>query len=272
MGHWLNERLGQPFTIENRSGANTNLGTEAVVRAPSDGYTLLGFAAPSAINATLYENLSFNFIRDIAPIAGLAHGPNLMLVHPSFPAKSVPEFITYAKAYPGRIGFGSAGIGSTLHLAGEQFNALARVNMLHVPYRGGAAALTDLLGGQVQLMFGGAAESIEYVKTGKLRVLAVTTVARWDRLPDVPTVREFLPGYEMSQWSGIGAPRGTSDAIVYKLNGEINAGLDDPKMKERLAAVGLAGLRLSPTEFGKLIADETEKWGKVIRAANIKPE
>jgi tripartite-type tricarboxylate transporter receptor subunit TctC len=271
MGQWLNERLGQPFIIENRSGAGGNLGAEAVVRAPSDGYTLLGFAATSAINATLYENLSFNFIRDIALIAGLARGPNLMLVHPSFPAKSVPDFITYAKANPGRIGFGSAGIGSTLHLAGEQFNVLARVDMLHVPYRGGAAALTDLLGGQVQLMFGGAAESIEYIKTGKLRVLAVTSATRWDRLPDVPTVGEFLPGYEMSQWSGIGAPRDTSDAIVHKLNGEINAGLDDPKMKERLAAVGLAGWQLSPTELGKFVADETEKWARVIKLAGIKP-
>jgi tripartite-type tricarboxylate transporter receptor subunit TctC len=270
IGQWLSERLGQPFVIENRPGAAGNIGTEAVVRAPNDGYTLLGVSAANAINATLYDKRNFEFIRDIAPVAGLARGPNLMLVIPSFPAKSIPEFIAYAKAKPGKIAFGSAGVGSTLHLAGEQFNVLAGVKMLHVPYRGGAAALTGVLGDQVQLTFGGAAESMEYIKAGKLRVLAVTTATRWDRLPDIPTVGEFLPGYETSQWSGIGAPTGTSEAIINKLNSEINAGLGDPKMKDRLAAVGLTGLQLSPSEFGTFIADETDKWAKVVRAANVK--
>jgi len=272
IGQWLSERLGQPFIIENRPGGGTNIGSEAVVRASADGYTLLLVSTPAAINATLYEKLTFNFIRDIAPVAGLIRGPNVMVVNPSVPAKTVPEFIAYAKANPGRISFGSAGIGSSPHLAGELFKIMAGVDMVHVPYRSAGPALTDLLGGQVQVMFPGAVSSVEYIKAGRLRALAVTTATRSDALPDIPTVGEFVPGYEASNWFGVGAPKATSAEIVAKLNKEINAGLADPKIKARLTDLGGTALAGSPADFGKLIADETEKWGKVIRAANIKPE
>jgi tripartite-type tricarboxylate transporter receptor subunit TctC len=272
IGQWLSERLGQQFVIENRPGAASNIGTEVVVRAPADGYTLLMFGAPAAINATLYERLNFNFIRDIAPVASIMRVPNVMEVNPSVPARTVPEFIAYAKANPGKVNMASAGNGSTPHVAGELFNMMTGVNMVHVPYRGGAPALTDLLGGQVQVYFDTMTASIEYIKTGKLRLLAVTTAMRSELLPDIPTVADFLPGYEASQWYGVGAPRNTHGEIVAKLNQEINAALADRKMKARLADLGGTVLGGTPAEFGKLIADETEKWGKVIKFAGMKPE
>ena len=242
------------------------------MRAPPDGYTLLLVASANAINATLYDKLNFNFIRDIAPVASIIRVPNVMVVNPSVPAKTVPEFIAYAKANPGKINMASAGIGSSPHVAGELFKMMAGVDMVHVPYRGAAPALTDLLGGQVQVMFATTAASIEYIRAGKLRALAVTTATRSEALPDIPTVGDFVPGYEASAWFGIGAPKNTPAEIVDKLNKEINAGLADPKIKARLADLGGTVLAGSPADFGKLIADETEKWGKVIRAANIKPE
>ena len=270
---WLSERLGQQFVIENRPGGGTNTATEAVVRAPADGYTLLSVAPPSAINATLYNNLSFNFIRDIAPVAGIFRGPYVMLVHPSVQAKTIPEFIAYAKSNPGKLNMASAGTGTGPHVAGELFKMMTGINIVHVPYRGGAPALADLLGGQVQVAFAGAPESIEFIRTGKLRALAVTTTARSKVLPEVPTVAEFVTGYEASGWYGIAAPKNTPVAIVNKLNTEINAGLVDPKMKARLANnLGGAGTPMTPTDFGKLIADETEKWAKVIKFAGIKAE
>jgi tripartite-type tricarboxylate transporter receptor subunit TctC len=270
---WLSEGLGQQFVIENRPGGGTNTATEAVVRAPADGYTLLSVAPASAINATLYKNLNFNFIRDIAPVAGIFRGPYVMLVHPSVQAKTIPEFIAYAKSNPGKLNMASAGTGTGPHVAGELFKMMTGVNMVHVPYRGGAPALADLLGGQVQIVFGSAPESIEFIRTGKLRALAVTTAARSEVLPEVPTVSEFVTGYEASGWYGIAAPKNTPVEIVNKLNTEINAGLVDPKMKARLANnLGGAGMPMTPTDFGKLIADETEKWGKVIKFAGIKPE
>jgi tripartite-type tricarboxylate transporter receptor subunit TctC len=272
IGQWLSERLGQSFVIENRPGAGSNIATEAVVRAPSDGYTLLLVSAPAAINATLYEKLSFNFIRDIAPVASISHVPHVMVVHPSFPAKTVPEFIAYAKANAGKINMASAGNGSTPHVAGELFKMMAGVNLIHVPYRSAGPALTDLLGGQVQVMFDNLASSIEHIRAGKLRPLAVTTTMRSETLPDVPTVSEFVPGYEVSNWFGVGAPKATPAEILDRLNKEINSGLADPKIKGRLAGLGATTLEGSPADFGKLVADETEKWGKVIRAANIKPD
>jgi tripartite-type tricarboxylate transporter receptor subunit TctC len=272
IGQWLSERLGQSFVIENRPGAGSNIATEAVVRAPSDGYTLLLVSAPAAINATLYEKLSFNFIRDIAPVASISHVPHVMVVHPSFPAKTVPEFIAYAKANAGKINMASAGNGSTPHVAGELFKMMAGVNLIHVPYRSAGPALTDLLGGQVQVMFDNMASSIEHIRAGKLRPLAVTTTMRSETLPDVPTVSEFVPGYEVSNWFGVGAPKATPAEILDRLNKEINSGLADPKMKARLADLGGTVLPGSPADFGKLIADDTEKWAKVIRSANIKPE
>jgi tripartite-type tricarboxylate transporter receptor subunit TctC len=272
MGQWLSERLGQQFVIENRPGAGTNIATEVVVRAPSDGYTLLLVNAPAAINATLYEKLNFNIIRDIAPVASISRVPNVMVVHPSFPAKTVPEFIAYAKANPGKLSMASPGIGSPQHVAGDLFKMLTGVNMLHVPYRGAAPALTDLLGGQVQVFFATTPGSIEYIKAGALRPLAVTTATRWEGLPDIPTLSDFVPGFEASSWYGVGAPRNTPTEIIDKLNKEINAALADPKMKARLAYLGGTVLAGSPSDFGKLIADETEKWGKVVKFSGATAE
>jgi tripartite-type tricarboxylate transporter receptor subunit TctC len=272
MGQWLSERLGQQFVIENRPGGGGTIATEAVVRASPDGYTLLMAGGYNAINATLYDKLNFNFIRDIAPIASIIRQPLVMVVHPSFPAKPVSEFIAYAKANPGKVNMASPGTGTSPHLVGALFKAMADVDMVHVAYRGGAPALTDLLGGQVQVYFTGTVSSIEYIKTGKLRALAVTTATRSDVLPDVATIGEFVPGYEASNWFGVGAPKNTPSQIIDKLNKEINAALADPKMKARLADLGGTPLLGSPADFGKLIADETEKWRKVIQAANIKPE
>jgi tripartite-type tricarboxylate transporter receptor subunit TctC len=270
MGQWLSERLGQQFVIDNRPGGGTNIGTEAVVRASPDGYTLLMVGGYNAINATLYDKLNHNFIRDIAPVAGIIVVPNVMVVNPSVPAATVPEFIAYAKSKPGKTTMASAGTGTPSHVTGELFKMMAGVNLVHVPYRGGGPALTDLLSGQVQVMFATMPSSIEYIRAGKLRALAVATATRSEALPDVPTVGEFVPGYEASSWSGVGAPKATPAEIVDKLNKEINAGLADPKMKARLADLGGTVLPGPPSDFGKLIADETEKWGKVIRAANIK--
>ena len=272
MGQWLSEWLGQPFIIENRPGAGSNIATEAVVRAAADGYTLLYVTTANAINATLYDKLNFNFIRDIAPVATISRNTYVMLVHPSMPAKTVPEFIAYAKAHPRKINMASAGTGSPPHVCGELFKMMAGVDLLHLPYRGGGPALTDLLGGQVQVYFATTVASIEYIRTGRLRALAVTTATRSDALPDIPTVAEFVPGYEASSWYGVGAPKATPAEIVEKLNKEINAGLADAKLKARLADLGGDVLALSPADFGKLIADETEKWGNVIRALNIKAD
>jgi tripartite-type tricarboxylate transporter receptor subunit TctC len=271
MGQWLSERFGQQFIIENRLGATGNIATEAVIRAPSDGYTLLLISGAHTINATLYDKLSFNFIRDIAPVAGISRETGVMVVNPSVPAETVPDFIAYAKANPGKINMASAGIGASTHVAGELFKMMTGVNMVHVPYRGSPPALTDLLGGQVHVYFGPIAGSIEYVRAGTLRALAVTTAKRSEALPDLPTVGEFVPGYEASAVWGVGAPRNTPAEIVDKLNKEINAGLADPKIKARLELGGTV-LPGSPADFGKLIAEETDKWGQVIRTANIKPD
>jgi tripartite-type tricarboxylate transporter receptor subunit TctC len=272
IGQWLSERLGQQFVIDNRPGGGGNIGTEAVVRAPADGYTLLLAATANAIHAAFYDKLNYNFIRDIAPVAAISRYTFVMVVHPSMPTKTVPEFIAYAKANPRKLNMASPGNGTSPHLVGELFKMMTGVNMIHVPYRGGGPALTDLLGGQVQVYFPGTVASIEYIKAGRLRALAVTTATRSDELPDVPTVGEFVPGYEASGWFGVGAPKSTPTEIIDKLNNEINAALADPKMKARLADLGATPLVGSPADFGKLIAEETEKWGKVIRAANIKPE
>jgi tripartite-type tricarboxylate transporter receptor subunit TctC len=270
IGQWLSERLGQPFIIDNRPGAGTNIGTEAVVRAPPDGHTLLLVNAANAINATLYDKLGFNFIRDIAPVDGIMRVPSVMVVHPSLPAKSVPELIAYAKANPGKLSMASGGIGSGSHVAGELFKMMAGVNMVHVPYRGVAPALTDLLGGQVQVMAASSAASIEYIRSSKLRALAVTGPTRTDVLPDIPSVGEFLPGYEASGWFGVGAPRNTPGEIIDRLNNEINAGLADPKIKARFADLGGTVLGGSAADFGKFVADETEKWSKVVKFAGAK--
>ena len=273
IGQWLTERLGQPFVIEMRPGAAGNLGTETVATSLPDGYTLLMVnAAPSAINTTLYEKLSFNFLRDMAPVGGVQRTPLVLLVNPGFPANTVPELIAYAKANPGKINMASAGNGSPPHVAGELFKIMAGVDIVHVPYRGGGPALVDLLGGQVQMFFGVLASSIEYIRAGKLRALAVTTATPVEALPNVPRVADFLPGYEASDWYGICAPRGTPVEIINRLNAEINAGLADPKLGPRLAELGGTPLPGTPAEFGKLIADETEKWGKVVRAAHMKAE
>jgi tripartite-type tricarboxylate transporter receptor subunit TctC len=272
IGQSLSERLGQSFVIENRPGAGSNIGTEAVVRAPPDGYTLFLAYSANAINATLYDKLNFNFIRDIAPVAAINREPLVMLVNPSFPAKTVPEFIAYAKANPGKINFASGGNGTPPHVSGELFKMMTGVNLVHVPYRGGAPALTDLLGGQVQVMFVAISASIEYVRAGNLRSLAVTTASRSDALPNIPTVGDFIPGYEASTWGGIGAPKGTPAEIIDKLNKEINAGLVDPKVKARLANMGSTALPGSPADFGKLIAEETEKWAKVVKLSGAKPD
>src|SRR6266567_2511693 len=272
IGQWLSGRLGQPFVVENRPGAGSNIATEAVVRAPPDGYTLLLIGPANAINATLHDKLNFNFIRDIAPIASVMRGALVMLVHPSVPAKTLPEFIAYAKANPGKLSYGSGGIGGITHITPELFKMMAGVDMVHVPYRGAAPALTDLLGGQVQVVFVNLAPSIEYIRVGKLRALAITTTTRSDALPDIPTVAEFVPGYEASTLFGFGFNDTATTEIVDKLNKEINAALADPKIKARLADLDGTVLGGSPADFGKLIAEEIEKWGKVIRAANIRPE
>jgi tripartite-type tricarboxylate transporter receptor subunit TctC len=270
MGQWLSERLGQPFVIENRPGAGTNIGTEAVVRAPPDGYTLLLAFSSNAINATLYANLNFNFIRDIAPVASIGGGPYVMVVNPSVPARTVPEFIAYAKANPSKINMASSGNGAPAHVFGELFKMMTGINMVHIPYRGGY--LTDLLGGQVQVAFGAIPSSFQYITVGKLRALGVTTATRSDALPDIPTLGEFVPGYEASVSYGIGAPKRTSAEIIEKLNKEINAVVADPNLKARLVGFGVEPMSMASAEFEKFIADETEKWGKVIRAANIKVE
>jgi tripartite-type tricarboxylate transporter receptor subunit TctC len=270
IGQWLSERLGQQFVIENRPGAGGNVGTEAVVRAAPDGYTLGLFGAPSAINATLYDKLNFNFVRDIAPIAPIVRFPYIIVVNPSVPAKTLPEFIAYAKANPGKINMASPGIGSVPHVNGELFKVMTGTNLVHVPYRSAAAVMTDLLSGQVQLYFGTTASSLEYVRTGKLRALAVTIERRLDALPDIPAVAEFVPGYEASGWFGVGAPRNTPVEIIDKLNKEIDAGVADPKMKARLVDLGGIALTGSPSDFGKLIVEETEKWGKVVKLSGAK--
>jgi tripartite-type tricarboxylate transporter receptor subunit TctC len=271
MGQWLSDRLSQPFVIENRPGAGTNVGTEAVVNANPDGHTLLLIAPGSAINATLYDKLSFNFIRDIAPVAGIIRAPNIMEVHPSVPVKTVPEFVAYAKANPGKLNYASAGTGTSLHVAGELFKMMAGVDMVHVPYRGTAPALTDLLGGLVQVMFDNITTSIEHIRAGKLRALAVTTAKRTEMLPDLPTVGEFLPGFEASAFFGLGAPKRTPVEIVDRLNTEINTAFTDPKMKARLAELGTI-LPGSPADFGKLIAAETEKWAKVVKFSGARAD
>jgi tripartite-type tricarboxylate transporter receptor subunit TctC len=273
IGHWLSERLGQQFVIENRPGAGSNIATETVVRAPADGYTLLLVGSPNAINTTLYDHLDFNFIRDIAPISGLIRAALVMVVHPSVPAKTLPEFIDYAKANPGKLSYGSGGVGGITHITAELFKQEAGgLDIVHVPYRGVAPALTDLLGGQVQVLFTNLTLLIGYIGIGRLRALAITTATRSDALPDIPTIGEFVPGYEASSVFGLGAPRNTPTEIIDKLNREINAALADPEFKARLAHLDGIALGGSPADFGKLMADETEKWGKVIRLANINPE
>jgi tripartite-type tricarboxylate transporter receptor subunit TctC len=270
-GQLLSERLGQQFVVENRPGAGSNLATEAVARAAADGYTLLLVSGANAINATLYEKLNFDFVRDIAPVAGIIRVPLVMVVQPSFPAKTIQEFIVYAKANPGKVNMATLGNGSPQHVFSALFEMMAGVELVHVPYRGGAQAATALLGGQVEAFFATTIVMLEHIKTGRLRGLAVTTAARVEALPDIPAMGEAVPGYEASDWLGLGAPKATPNAIMDTLNNAINAGLADPKIKERLVEQGVI-LGGSPSEFGKLIADETEKWGKVIRAANIKPE
>jgi len=272
IGQWLSERLGQQFIVENRPGAGSNIATEAVVRAPADGYTLLLASMGNAVNATLYGNLNYDFLHDIAPVAGISREPLGMEVHPSFVAKTVPEFIAYAKANPGKISYASAGSGTSLHMAAELFKIMAGVDMVHVPYRSSAAALTDLLGHQVQMLFSPLPSSIEYVRTGRLRALATTGAARSGALPDIPIVSDFLPGYEASAWYGVCAPRHTSAEIVDKLNKEINAGLADAKLKARLAELGSSPFVASPFEFGMHLAEQTEKWGRVVKAASLRPE
>ncbi len=270
MGQWLSGRLGQPFVIDNKPGASGNIATEAAVRAPPDGYTLLMVGGFNTINATLYEKLNFNFIRDIAPVASIDRVALVMVVNPTVPAKTVPEFISYAKTNPGKINMGSGGIGNVSHVAGELFKMATGIDMVHVPYRG--SPLPDLLGGQVQVVFSPIPASIGYIRTGKLRALAVTTATRSEALPDIPTLSEFVPGYEAILWDGIGSPSNTPPEIIAILNKQVNAALADPMFKRRLVDLGLEPFANTPAEFGKFIADDTEKWGKVIRAANIKPD
>jgi tripartite-type tricarboxylate transporter receptor subunit TctC len=269
---WLSERLGQPFVVENRPGAGTNIATEMVVRSAPDGYTLLICLAPNAINATLYDNLKFNFIRDIVPVAGINRVPFIMEVNPAFPARTVAEFIAYAKANPGELNMASTGTGNLTHVTGELFKMMAGVDMLHVPYRGEIEAQADLLGDRAQVMFDPIISSIGYIRNGRLRALAVTTATRSDALPGIPTVGEFVPGYEVSGWQGVGAPAGTPPDIVSKLNEAINAGLADPLLKARLGALGSEPMAMTSAEFGKFLVDETEKWAKVIRVAGIRAE
>ena len=272
IGQWLADRLGQPFVVENRTGAGGNIGTETVVNAAPDGYTLLLATVPNAVNASLYENLRFNFVRDMTPVAGVIRVPMVVLVNPAVPAQNLPEFISYGKANPGKVNMASAGSGSAPHMAGELFKLMTGVDMVHVPYRGQGPAMTDLLSGQVRVLFAAAPGTADFIKTGKLRALAVTTAARMQEQPDIPAVGDFVPGYEASQWYGFAAPKNTPAEIVDKLNKEINAAIADPAMKARLAAIGGETMPGSPSDFGTLIAEETEKWGKVVRAGGIKPE
>jgi tripartite-type tricarboxylate transporter receptor subunit TctC len=272
IAHWLSERLGQQFIVENRPGAGSNIATEAVVRAPADGYALLLVAVANATNATLYDNLNFNFIRDIAPVAGLLRVPNVVEVNPSVAAQTLSEFIADTKANPGKVNMGSGGSGGPVHMTGELFNMMAGLKMLHVPYRGEALALTDLIGGQVQVVFGSVPASIQHIRAGKIRALAVTTSTRSELLPDLPTVADFVPGYESSTWYGIGAPKRTPAEIIERLNVEINAALSDPRLRARLADLGGTAIGGSPADFGRLIAADTVKWAKVVKFANIKPE
>ena len=272
VGHFLSQRLGQPFIVENRPGAGANLGTEAVVRAPADGYTLLLAASVNTINATLYDKLDFDFARDIAPVAAIIRIPNVMVVHPSVPARSIPEFVAYARAHPGKINFASAGTGTSQHVAGELFKIMSGIDMTHIPYRGTGPALTDLLAGRVHVLFLGAVSSMKYVESGKLRALALTSAARSPVLPDLPTVSEFLPGFEASLFYGMAAPRNTPAEIIERLNKEINAGLAEPALKAALAELDGIVLGGTPADFARLIADETDKWRKVIRAANIRAD
>src|SRR5262245_14983097 len=272
IGQWLSERLGQPFIIENRPGGGANIATEAVVRAAPDGYTLLTVGPAHAVNATLYDKLNFNFLRDIAPIASMTRNPGVLEVHPSVPVNSVVEFIAYAKANPGKTNMASAGNGTVQHVGGELFKLMTGVDLVHVPYRGAGPAIADLLGGQVQVMFDTAISSIEYIRAGKLRALAVTTATRSEILPDLPPVGDFVPGYEASSVNGLGAPRGTPAEIIGRLNKEINAGLADPKLKARLVDLGSTVLVGSPADYAKLLAEETEKWAKVVKAAGARPD
>jgi tripartite-type tricarboxylate transporter receptor subunit TctC len=272
MGQWLSERLGQQLVIENRAGGGSNIAAQAVINAPADGYTLLLVTGSNAVNATFYDSLPFNFLKDIAPVAGLVRYPLLMVVNPSVPATSVAQFVAFAKANPDRISMASAGIGTTNHLAGELFKTMTGVKMVHVPYRGLAPAITDVIAGQVQMMFATPPESIGHIKSGKLRLLAVSTSTRWEQFADIPTVGETVPGYEASSWSGIGGPRGAPPEIIEKLAREINAGLANPSIKARLAEVGTTPMISGPSDFGQLIADETEKWGKVVKLSDAKPE
>lgn len=271
MGHWLSERTGQQFIVENRPGAATNIATEIVVNAPADGYTLLLVGVSAAINTTLYDNLTFSFLRDIAPAAGIMNIPLFLVINPSVPARTLTEFIAYTRANAGKVNMGSAGIGSAGHLAGELFNMMAGVNLVHVPYRGNGPALAGLLGGEVEVLFPTPPSSIEYIRAGKLRGLATTGATRSEAQPDLPTVAEFIPGYEVSAWYGVGGPRGMPVEVIDRINKEIGAGLADPRMKERFADLGGAPMPMTPASFGKLIADETEKWAKVIRRGNLKP-
>ena len=272
IGRWLSGRLGQQFIIENRPGGSDNLGTETVVRAPADGYTLLAISGVMVVNTVLFDKLNFNFICDIAPVAGTLRAPLVMVVNPSFPAKTIPEFIAYAKANPGKLNFASGGTGTGPHMSGELFKVRTGVDMVHVPYRGEGLALTDLLGGQVQLMFSASSVSLESIKAANLRALGVTTSARWEAMPDIPTVSEFVPGFEASAWFGVGAPKDTPAETIDKLNNAINTALADPDIKARIADLGGVPFPSSPADLGRFIVEEADKWGKVIRAAKIKPE
>lgn len=272
IGQWLSDRLGQPFVVENRPGAGSNVATEFVARAPADGYTLLLVAAPAAINATLYDNRTFNFVRDISPVAGIVRAPEVMVVNPSVPAKTVPEFIAYAKANPGKVNLASAGNGTVPHMAGELFKSMTGVDLVRISYRGGGPALVDLMGGQVQVMFEPTLSTLPYIRAGKLRALAVSSATRSAALPDVPTVGEFVPGYEATSWFGMGAPKNTPTEIIDKLNEAVNAGLTDTKIKQRLADLGGEPMPMTPAEFSKLVADETDKWARVIKLMGVKPD
>ena len=272
MGSWLSERLGQPVIIENRPGAGTNIAVQAVVNSPPDGYTLLFLGASAIVNTSMYENLPFNLQRDIAPVSGLIDYPMVMAAHPSVPAKTIPEFITYAKANPRKISMASFGSGSASHLAGELFKLMAGVDLVHVPYRGGAAMITDLIGGQVQVGFDVMPTSIQHIRSGALRALGVTNTKRYEGLPDVPSIAETVAGYEARTWAGVGVPKGTPTSIILRLNRELNDGLANPAIRARLADIGTIPMVFTPDEFGAFIGAETEKWGKVVRSAGIKPE